>query len=246
MTSRDDQHLAVAAYVLGALDDAEATRFEEHLADCDRCAAELDSLMGVEPLLAEFAAAAPPGQSAEVLLAGPGPEMLDRLIGEVHAARRGTRRRRLYLVAAAVALIIAGPLITSAVTSGNGTTPVAAPTATVTASPSVAPVAATVSATDPATGARADVAMRDEAWGTDIGLTLSGVQGPLECDLVAVSTNGYHQTVATWSVPGVGYGEPTHPAPLTIQGTTGIPRGQIDHFEVRTLQGHKLVNVNVA
>ncbi len=228
MTSRD-QHMDVGAYVLGALDDAEAARFEEHLAGCERCSRELDSLMAVEPLLAEFAAATPPGRSVEDLLAGPSPELLDRLIGEVRATRRTTRRRRLYLVAAAVALIIAGPVVTGVVTSGGGTAPVA--------------VAATVSATDPGTGTKAAVAMTDKAWGTDIGLTLTGVEGPQVCDLVAVSTGGDRQTVATWSVPDEGYGVPDHPRPLTVRGGTGIPRDRIDHFEVRTLDGRMLVRV---
>ena len=36
MTSHE-QHLDAGAYVLGALDDAEAARFEEHLAGCEGC-----------------------------------------------------------------------------------------------------------------------------------------------------------------------------------------------------------------
>ncbi len=227
-----DQHVDVGAYVLGALDDAGSTRFEEHLAGCERCGAELDSLMGLEPLLAEFAASVPPGVDAGSLLAAPGPGMLDELVGEVRATRRATRRRRLYLVAAAVALIVAGPAVTAAVTSGGGTAPVAS-----------AKVSATVSAANPATGAKAAVAMTDKAWGTDVGLTLSGISGPLQCDLVAVSTTGGQQTVATWSVPDWGYGVPGHPAPLTVHGATGISRDRIDHFEVRTLDGRTLVKV---
>ena len=49
MTPRTEtrrEHDAVGAYVLGVLDEADADRFEAHLAGCDRCAAELDELDG--------------------------------------------------------------------------------------------------------------------------------------------------------------------------------------------------------
>lgn len=59
MTSPQEQHADVGAYALGLLDDADATRFETHLAGCELCMAELDSLAGLEPLLAEYAAATP-------------------------------------------------------------------------------------------------------------------------------------------------------------------------------------------
>lgn len=230
--TRHDQHVDVGAYALGALDDADATRFEEHLADCERCGAELESLMGVEALLAEFAADAPAGRStadhAADLLAGPGPGLLDRLLDEVRATRRRTRRRRLCLVAAAVALIVAGPVATAAVTSHTDAGP---------------GVSAAVSASSAATGVTAKVSMTDRPWGTDVGMALAGVQGPLECELVAVSTTGDRQTVATWAVPGWGYGVPGHPKPLTVRGGTGIPRDRISRFEVRTLDGRTLVAV---
>jgi hypothetical protein len=48
-------HDAVGAYVLGVLDDADATAFEAHLAGCDRCAAQLEEFSGMEPMLALLA-----------------------------------------------------------------------------------------------------------------------------------------------------------------------------------------------
>lgn len=47
-------HVDVGAYLLGALDDAEMTAFEEHLAECDACGRELDELSGVLPALQEL------------------------------------------------------------------------------------------------------------------------------------------------------------------------------------------------
>lgn len=57
-------HDAAAAYLLGVLDDAEASVFEAHLAGCDLCAARIDELAGLEPVLArvsESRVRPPPG-----------------------------------------------------------------------------------------------------------------------------------------------------------------------------------------
>jgi anti-sigma factor RsiW len=237
-----EQHLDVGAYVLGALDDAEATRFEEHLAECEVCAAELDQLAGMEPLLAEYAASAPDVAS---LVVEPGQDMLDRLLDEVGSARRATRRRRLFLVAAAAALIISGPVVAASVTAtGSNVQPTENST-----SPLVVLFMhhdAMVSATDPSTKVSAEVAMQDEPWGTHVGLQLDHVQGPLTCDLVAVAKNGQKQTVTSWAVPKWGYGvNPGHMDPLMVHGATGFPRSNIDHFEVQTLDGRTLVSVKV-
>ncbi|WP_062135331.1 anti-sigma factor domain-containing protein [Demequina aestuarii] len=48
-----DLHEMVGAYALHALDDDDARRFEEHLAHCDECQAELASLEGALDALAE-------------------------------------------------------------------------------------------------------------------------------------------------------------------------------------------------
>ncbi len=44
-------HYDVAGYALGALDEGDRTRFEEHLVTCGHCAEELESLLPVVDLL---------------------------------------------------------------------------------------------------------------------------------------------------------------------------------------------------
>src|SRR5689334_20135549 len=44
MPEDTDLHELVAAYALNALDDGDRATFEEHLATCERCAAELAEL----------------------------------------------------------------------------------------------------------------------------------------------------------------------------------------------------------
>src|SRR4051794_12322982 len=120
-TADDQQHTAVGAYALGVLDAADAARFEEHLIGCERCAAELDGLMGIPPLLADYATNADGTAVPDpaTFTARPGPELLGRLLDEVTSRRRAKSRRRLFLVAAAGLLIVGGPLAGAAVTSGS-------------------------------------------------------------------------------------------------------------------------------
>src|SRR3954454_15449348 len=104
-----NEHETVGAYALGILDDAEATAFEAHLATCEWCAQQLDELAGMEPMLAALAdlpAAQGTPAIGESLAARPSPQLAERLVDEVSQRRAVKRRRGLYLVAAAAALIV--------------------------------------------------------------------------------------------------------------------------------------------
>ncbi|CAO0832673.1 hypothetical protein SMICM17S_10228 [Streptomyces microflavus] len=117
------EHDAAAAYVLGILDDAQASAFEAHLAGCARCSAHLDEFAGMEPvlaMLAEAPAAVPGARPVPHVPERPAPKVLGGLMDEVaHRRHRRTRRSR-YLIAAAAALIIGGPVAAVAVTAGDG------------------------------------------------------------------------------------------------------------------------------
>ncbi|MGR3936155.1 zf-HC2 domain-containing protein [Streptomyces sp. BRA346] len=261
-------HDAVGAYVLGVLDEADATYFEEHLAGCDQCGRQLDELTGLEPLLADLAADIPgihgaPGRTAitghtphaftatptaiDTLTARPGPSLLNRMVGEVAAARSKRKRRGLYLVAAAAALIVGGPLGTMAVTSGSDANPpVAASPTTDKALFDEMPMK--MEGTDATTKVAAAVAMQDKMWGVDAVLRLKNVKGPLNCSLIAVSKDGHEQTMMTWAVPERGYGienSPTKTArdPLWAHGGAGLKSDDIERFEVRTSDGKRLVSI---
>ncbi|MCX5382148.1 anti-sigma factor [Streptomyces sp. NBC_00083] len=239
-------HEAVGAYALGILDDAEATAFEAHLAGCDWCAAELDALAGMEPMLAalkEF-----PGPAAQPLRPVP-PGVTETLINEVAAQRARRRRRTTYLVAAAAALIIGGPAVAVVATSsGSGTHQSAEANPTSPAEDAFDHMARKVSATDPTTGTTATVGTEAKAWGTNTVLELKNAKGPLKCSLIAVGKNGDKETVTSWAVPAWGYGIADSPHvsarhPLYVYGGTAMNRDQIDHFEVRTFDGKALVDV---
>ncbi|PJJ02262.1 putative zinc finger protein [Streptomyces sp. 2333.5] len=242
-----DRHTDVGAYALGVLDAADADRFEAHLVGCDRCAAELEQLMRLTPVMAEFKQSAPTPQT---ITAVPGPAMLDGLLDVVTTTRRGRARRRLFLVAAAVVLIVGGPVATFAL-KGAEEAPQSPPSPPL-ANAVRAQYAAgeKVSSVDPDTKVSAGVSMAARPWGTQVVLELANVKGPLACDLVAVGKDGKRQTVTTWAVPKGGYGIPGSTAkwnrePLYAAGGAALNRGDIDHFEINTLDGKRLAKVNV-
>ncbi|MEV6652977.1 zf-HC2 domain-containing protein [Streptomyces sp. NPDC051219] len=153
--------------------------------------------------------------------APPHPGLLDRLMHEVTARRRRSSRRRLRLIAAAAALILAAPAAALAVQSrGDG-------------------AGRQFSATDAVTGVSAALALEEKEWGTDVGLRVAHVPGPSTCSLVAVGRNGEEQTVTTWAV-AAGSDEP-----LVAQGGAALGRAEIDHFEVRTPDGRRLVSIGL-
>ncbi len=252
-TPAPNEHETVGAYALGILDDAEATAFEAHLAGCEWCAQQLDELAGMEPMLAALADLPGTGTPAigESLSAKPSPRLVEKLVDEVADRRAVKRRRSFFLVAAAAALIIGGPLGVMAATGGDdgggGKSGVVA-----SANPAK-DVFGTLSdkktATDASTKVTGTVAYAKKAWGTEAVIELKNVTGPEKCVLIAVGKNGERETVSTWAVPNWGYGIPdakTEQArnPLYVMGGTSMTPDQIDHYEVVTLGGKKLVQID--
>ncbi|MGW8380052.1 zf-HC2 domain-containing protein [Streptomyces sp. ODS28] len=231
------EHTDVGAYALGVLGPAEAERFEEHLAGCPRCAAELEELTALTPLLAEERERGVPEP--------PPPALLGRLLGEAAAERRTRRTRRMWLVAAAFALIVGGPVATLAATGDEAPRP-----GTVNTAQQMWDHGEKHGTTDASTGVSATVSMLRQPWGTHVGLKLGGVRGPLTCELVAVGPRGSEQTVTTWTVPRGGYGtqgggDAWAGSTLYAHGGAGFDRSQISAFVVRTLDGRKLATVRV-
>lgn len=244
------EHETVGAYALGILDDAEATAFEAHLATCEWCAQQLDELAGMEPMMAALADLPGTGSPAigESLSARPSPRLAERLVDEVSERRAQKRRKGFYLVAAAAALIIGGPLTVMAVNGGSDSGKTATPLAAG-AKAAFSTLSDKVTATDPSTKVKATVAMQEKEWGTWGVVELSNVKGPLKCSLIAVGKNGERETMSSWSVPKWGYGIANAKSeeakePLYAQGGAALQPNDIDHFEVMTFDGKKLVEID--
>lgn len=107
MTGADNMHALTGAYALDALAPAEAAAFERHLAGCEDCRSEVDTLRAAAARLGGAHAASPP------------PELRARVLEEVartrqahpgatadRPARPGSGRRHPWLVAAAAAAVV--------------------------------------------------------------------------------------------------------------------------------------------
>jgi len=105
-------HPDLAGYVLGALDPGEMAAFEQHLAGCDTCRAEVDELQGLPELMER---AAPPVEVP--------PGLRERTFAAVERAAAGSRRRgpllRLAAVAAALVVALLGGVVVSQLGGGG-------------------------------------------------------------------------------------------------------------------------------
>ncbi len=104
-----DIHALSGAYAVDAVDDIERAMFERHLADCESCRAEVESLREAGALLAETSALTPPDALRQRVLAGiESIRPLPPLTVDAGERARSNRRRFPALVAAAAALIALG------------------------------------------------------------------------------------------------------------------------------------------
>jgi anti-sigma-K factor RskA len=105
-------HPDLAGYVLGALDPGETAAFEQHLAGCDICRAEVEELQGLPELMDR---AAPPIEVP--------PGLRERTFAAVERAAADRRRApllRLVAVAAALMVALLGGVVVSQLGDGGG------------------------------------------------------------------------------------------------------------------------------
>lgn len=234
MTSRVE-HTDVGAYALGLLDEDDRLAFETHLLGCRSCAAELSELAGVAqalhglgPVLGD-----PPEEEPA--------EVIDLLHRKQAADRRSRRGTFLTGLAAGIALVAGGLVLGAQIGAQNA--PPAAQT-------QLGPAEQFYAMGTPVPGTGRDgvtggLVLESKGWGTHAALKLSGVRGPLECELVAVGKTGDRRVMMGWAVPPGGYGTEANPEPLYMHGAAALPLDKIDRFEVVTATGRNLLTVDV-
>ncbi|MBB5112399.1 anti-sigma factor family protein [Micromonospora echinospora] len=247
--SRAD-HMDVAAYALGVLDAQDAERFEEHLATCWACAAELETMVPVVGLLS--------GIDGEAMAAleqtHTDPALLDRTLVAVRRDRRRTRVRQLLATAAAVVVFGGLSGVAAGMLGGEpAPTPQAGPTQTApTAAPSGEPgnpndpgvggekpiEGDQHNATDAGTGVQTTMWLARKEYGTQVSVQLSRLPGPRVCRLVVVRKNATSEVISTWSVPAGGYGTNQNQLPLELTASTSAPVRDIDKLQVQSVDAN--------
>jgi len=230
-------HVDISGYLLQVLSPAEAHQVEEHLADCAQCRDEVESLR-------EWTAALEAVPEA-MLLDGP-PEdadlLLQRTLRQVRNETAGRRNRRLALVTAAAAVVLAGALAGGvAVGRGTAQTPtLAQPTAPGSAAPSNPPGTKLAAATDATTGAKISVAVLPAAGWVKVNATVVGVPAGERCRLEVVGKDGTPILAGSWLVSKEG-----STAGTTLNGSALIDPTQVAAVRVVNETGRVFTSVNV-
>ncbi|WUH97217.1 zf-HC2 domain-containing protein [Spirillospora sp. NBC_00431] len=224
-------HTDVGAYTLGLLEEGDRRAFEAHLRGCGACQAELREMSGTAEALSSLAEVT----EGEDEPSAPPPPVIDMVRRRRTADRRRSRRAVLAAGTAAAASALAAGVGVGTTLDDDGAAPDPPP------EPPIAGERFT--GTNPGTGASGTVGLVDKGWGTQVGLELRGVKGPLRCHLAAVSRDGERSVVAGWRVPDKGYGVPGQPKPLVMRGGTGLTRQEISRFEVRLDDGGTLLTI---
>jgi hypothetical protein len=182
---------ALGVYVLGAIDPAERAQVDEHLATCRECREELASLAGLPAMLrkvpiveAERLAAAE--QDPE--LAGvPSTEILTSLIARTANVRRIHRWRTLATAAAVAVVALGGGAAVASALQPSG--------------PSPGPVIGTTAwhqATGSGPVAHLIVRYRQQPWGTQMLVNVTGLQPGSVCQFQVTDATGGTSVVGSW------------------------------------------------
>jgi Putative zinc-finger len=219
MTAIDPFRHDDAAYVLGALDDADREAFEAHLLTCADCRARVEQLRPTADLLTGLPLSALTNDE-------PAPPMPDTLLPGLLRRARHERRRHGAVIAAVTAVAAACvAAVAVVVTSGGSST--AKPTPEAFAAVRQSPVTATAQ-------------LVAKAWGTEIDLRChypQGVATYTPYTLVVIDKEQHRYAGGSWTlVPG---------KTISFTGGTSVPRGDIDRVQITRPDGTPILELDV-
>lgn len=213
MSGHEDLRRSLGSYVVGALDPAERSELEEHLASCLACREELAAYAGLPGLLSRLTVDEATG-SALIPPASLLPRTLDVVEHERRRRSRSLHRWKTAAVGLAVAAAVAGLF---AVLPG-GREPAAA------GRPLTAAAGVTSSG---------DLALEARPWGTSVRLRLQDLVPAESYTAWAVDDAGARSPVATWG--------PTPDGRADVTGATALPPNAVRSLVVITDDGQELL-----
>ncbi|HWM02234.1 MAG TPA: zf-HC2 domain-containing protein [Actinophytocola sp.] len=244
MNPVDHDPSALAAYALGALDPAEQSAVQAHIAGCAECQQEVREFANLRAALDEV----PP----EAFLDGP-PEgdlllqkTLRRARAEVAAPAPELRRRRSPMGILAAAAVVAAVALGGGVVIGRQTAPdqvAAPPSPPSTSNPAPTPPptnARTAEATDPNTGATMAMTVVSKMGWVTVDADVSGIPAGFECELRVIGKDGKSVIAGSWLVSKAGAAEGT-----PLQGAALIAPDDVASVDVVTTDGQTMVSVPV-
>ncbi|MEV6600258.1 zf-HC2 domain-containing protein [Actinoplanes sp. NPDC051346] len=232
-----NHHVDLAGYLTKSLDADQIREVDEHLADCDECRAEVESLrewtMALEAVPEAMLLDGPP-DDADLLL--------QRTLRQIRNESAGARHRRTGLVgvaaAAVIAASVAGGMALGQSTAGpNDALP--PPQLPGQSAPAV-PGTRTAAAQDPGTKAKIAVAVAPAPGWVRIKATVSGIPRGERCRLEVVAKDGTAILAGSWVVSEAGAAEGT-----TLDGSALVPPDQVGSVRVVTEGGKQYTSVTV-
>ena len=233
-----EARLSLGVYVLGAIDPADRSLVDGHLATCRDCRDELAGFAGLPALLARVSPeeaialavtdAQPPPGLDEVLkgIGGKASEPPRELLGTLLDLTAARRRRRRGLEAAgglAAALIVAAGVFVG-LRPGASLPPPPAASAPAQANqgpPSGPWQTLTASSRD----VSATVSYRAMGWGTQLAAKVSGIPVGISCRLYVVGAGGKKTLAGSWVTD-------SHEGTVWYPASSGMPSSGVRGFEI--------------
>jgi Putative zinc-finger len=217
-----DARPSLGVYVLGAIEPAERSLVDAHLATCRDCRDELAGLAGLPALLArvnpdEISRICADDTVRTVTEDRPPEELIGTVLDLAEARRRRTRWR--FLAAAAAVVVIAGGLFGGLRSTGTSTQIVKVPVAG-------GPLQwETVQATSKISSATALVKYSHQLWGEAFEVLADRVPVGTTCQLWVVHPDGTRTQVASWTTA-------RDEGTVWYQGSMASTAGAISSFQI--------------